>query len=392
MPTPLLGQQLSFLLPWVCAAAALAQSQPPDPTTSIAPDQAAVHAELLPERSVVQAGQAVWVRLMLTNLSANPVTLKAPDTILATRASSDDQDPPQVGLPLTHVFSGFNFSAITITDERNQAWDIQVGVVPRGAVPAIRLAPQASVGLRMDLTQHYPSLRHPGKYTLTWRPYNGTLASAPLTSNVLAERQAVITTELGTMTMRFYFDEAPLTVQNFIELVEKGFYDRLTFHKIIPHALIQGGDPTGSGTGARPDGKRVKAEFSNIPFKAGTVGMARLKSDPDSASCQFFITASRQAALDGDQTAFGYLVDQDSMRTLERIAAVGTDDKGRPLQPVAIRRIKLENVPNRPSQGTGGDLRTPTTRPAIMSDGHRGSSSHDSSERPASRPAPGPAD
>jgi cyclophilin family peptidyl-prolyl cis-trans isomerase len=248
------------------------------------------------------------------------------------------------------------------------------------------------VGLRLDLAQYYTSLKHPGKYTLAWRPYGGTVVSAPLALTVMAERQAVITTEKGTMTIRFYYDQAPLTVENFIDLVNQKFYDRLTFHKIVPQGWIIGGDPTGTGRGGRIDGKRVKAEFNAIPFEAGTVAMAVLPNDPDSASSQFFITASRQPALNGKQTAFGYLADAKSMHTLELLMATPADESGHPLQPVVIRYIRLENVPMRDSSNPTGEVKTPTTRPAIIPDTPGGSTSPGGGDgstapTPATRPA-----
>jgi len=375
---------MKFLLPWVLIATAQAQNQPPAPTTASAPDQSVVRAELLGERPAIQTGRPIWVRLVLTNLTADAVTLKPPDAVIAPQPPSNDQDPPEMGLPLAHVFSGARYSAVSVKDERGEEWDKDVSLPPRGPVLAIRLAPHASVGLRLDLLQYYSSLKHPGKYTLVWRPYGGALVSAPFTLTVLPERQAIINTDLGKMTVRFYFDEAPLTVENFIDLVDKHFYDKLTFHRIVPHALIQGGDPTGTGTGERRDRKRIKAEFSKIPFEAGTVGMARLQKDPDSASCQFFITAARQPGLDGNQTAFGYLVDPESFHTLDKLMAVTTDDKGRPLQPVYIRSIRLENVPTRDSSGAGGEPKTPTTRPTIITDAARGSTSGSGSSSPGS--------
>lgn len=384
MPTPLLGPHVKYLLPWVMVAAALGQSAAPAVLEADRLDPNAVRASLIADRVLIQAGQPVWVTLILSNLTEQPVTLRVPEFGMVAKASAEASDvPAMMGLPLTHVFSGINYTAITVKDEHGDEWDSQVNARPRAPTPVLTLAPCASIGLRMDLGPYYTSLRHPGKYTLVWRPYGGALESAPLALTILAQRQAVIRTEFGDMTMRFYYDEAPNAVQNFIELAEKRFYDHLTFHRIIPSGLIQGGDPLGSGQGVRSDGKRLKAEFSNIPFGPGTVGMARLPSDPDSASCQFFITVSRQAALDGKQTAFGYLVGDESLRTLDKIASVPLDRDGRPRQPVSIRGITLENVPLRLSDTPDSGARGATTRPAIMEDSGSGDS-----PAPATRPAP----
>ena len=217
-----------------------------------------------------------------------------------------------MGLPLAHVFSGVGFSAVSIENVYGDRRDRQVAQRPRGPAPQVSLAPHGSVGTRVELTRYYDSLRRPGKYTLIWRPYHGTVhESAPLSIHILPERQAVILTEFGNITLRFHYDEAPNHVANFIGLVQDKFYDGLKFNRVIPGGLIQGGDPRGDRKGVRPDGKRLKAEFSDIPFELGTVGMARSKDDPDSASCQFYICLSRQPAFDGNQTAFAYVVGDD---------------------------------------------------------------------------------
>ncbi len=360
---------------WPCAAQIPSQPAP-------AESQALVRASLAVERPIIQAGQPVWIDFSLTNLTDDPLTLQVPEA--PAIASAGDQ----MGLPLAHVFSGKNFSALEVKDSRGEVFDEQVSQKPRLAVPIVYLAPHGTVGMRVDVTRYYESLLHrPAKYTLVWRPYGGTVESAPLTVTILAEQQAVIMTDLGKMIVRFYYNEAPNHVQNFIELVgpsvlhdnspsgpangvddvsvRKKFYDGLTFHRVIPGGIIQGGDPRGDGKGTRPDGKRLPAEFSKIVFEMGTVGMARSPKDPDSASCQFFICLSRQPSFDGEQTAFGYLVGDESFETLRKIAAVPTGPNDRPRKPIYIRAISLENVPVRervvaPSPSNGA-----TTRPAV---------------------------
>ena len=386
MPMPLIGSGMRTLLAWVFMAAIPAvRAEPPAPTTLPSHEMAGLRADLQADRVLVQAGRPVWVTFSLTNLTNEPITLKVPDTPAA------EKTPATVGLPVSHVFSGPRYTAVAIRDERGEDWDAQVNMRPRGAVPVVRLGAYGSVGLRVDLAQYYLSMKRPGKYTLVWRPYYAAVESQPLVITVLAERQAVILTELGTMTMRFYFDEAPNTVQNFLDLVDKRFYDRLTFHKIERHAWIRGGDPRSDDKGGRTDGKRVKAEFNKIPFETGTVGMARRPSDPDSASSQFFITASRQPYLDGNYTAFGYLVGRESFETLDKIASVQVDEHGRPRQPIVIRAITLENVPSREPDGTGGDQRNrqPTSRPAIITGGSNtpGPTSRPAAEQAGGRPA-----
>lgn len=105
-------------------------------------------------------------------------------------------------------------------------------------------------------------------------------------------------------------DTAPITVTNFVKLVQDNFYDGLTFHRIIDGFMIQGGDPKGDGTGGADE--EIKGEFSNngvkndISHVRGTISMAR-STDPDSASSQFFIVQSDSTYLDGDYAAFGHV-------------------------------------------------------------------------------------
>jgi len=160
-----------------------------------------------------------------------------------------------------------------------------------------------------------------------------------------ALKRAQILTDDGTMTVRFFYRDAPKTVANFVELIENAFYNNLTFHRIEPGYLIQGGCPRGDGTGIRLDGKRVPAEFNSHAMKKGTLAMALLNDDPDSASCQFFICNTRQKEWDGRYTAFGELVGEESFATLDRLMAKPVDEHGRPKQPIHIRSIHLLDAP-----------------------------------------------
>ena len=116
----------------------------------------------------------------------------------------------------------------------------------------------------------------------------------------------LIETDRGKLTIELLPDVAPKTVTRFAELVKKGFYNGLTFHRVVPRFLIQGGDPAGDGTGG--SGRTIPAEFSERKHKAGTVGMAHTK-DPDSADSQFYICLEPQPFLDGKYTVFGQVVE-----------------------------------------------------------------------------------
>lgn len=116
----------------------------------------------------------------------------------------------------------------------------------------------------------------------------------------------------GTMTLELDADVAPITVTNFVNLANEGFYDGLTFHRIIAGFMIQGGDPLGNGTGGSD--QEIKGEFASngvenpISHERGVISMARAKA-PDSASSQFFICHQDSDFLDGNYAAFGYVTE-----------------------------------------------------------------------------------
>ncbi|MCE5300718.1 MAG: peptidylprolyl isomerase [Spirochaetia bacterium] len=117
---------------------------------------------------------------------------------------------------------------------------------------------------------------------------------------------AVIETEKGTIKFTFFSNDAPNTCANFIKLAEKGFYNGLVFHRVVPGFVIQGGCPQGIGTGG--PGYNIKAEFNGNPHLEGTVAMARSR-DPDSAGSQFYICLADQPGLDGEYTVFGQVTE-----------------------------------------------------------------------------------
>jgi peptidyl-prolyl cis-trans isomerase B (cyclophilin B) len=116
----------------------------------------------------------------------------------------------------------------------------------------------------------------------------------------------------GTMELELYPDVAPITVDNFVSLVKKGFYDGLTFHRIMDGFMIQGGDPTGTGQGGLD--KKIKGEFlangieNDLKHERGVISMARAGSDYNSASCQFFIVHKDRPDIDGHYAAFGKVI------------------------------------------------------------------------------------
>jgi len=120
----------------------------------------------------------------------------------------------------------------------------------------------------------------------------------------MANRTAVMNTTKGVIRFELFEDKAPVTAQNFIELAEKGFYNGLSFHRYVKDFVIQGGDPSGNGTGG--SGKNIPLEIHKDlrHDEAGTVAMAR-SQHPDSASSQFYFTLKNTPHLDGSYAVFG---------------------------------------------------------------------------------------
>ena len=147
----------------------------------------------------------------------------------------------------------------------------------------------------------------------------------------------VIQTNMGDIKAELYPDVAPITVKNFTDLIKKGFYDGLTFHRVIAGFMIQGGCPKGNGTGG--PGYCIKGEFAangvknDLKHERGVLSMARAMA-PDSAGSQFFIMHHTSPHLDGQYAAFGKVTE--GMDVVDKIACVRTDFSDRPLQKVVI--------------------------------------------------------
>jgi peptidyl-prolyl cis-trans isomerase B (cyclophilin B) len=164
----------------------------------------------------------------------------------------------------------------------------------------------------------------------------------------------IVLTDGRVMEAELYPDTAPITVQNFVDLCTSGFYDGLTFHRIIKGFMIQGGDPLGNGTGG--SGKQIKGEFSdngvenNLKHAKGVLSMARRGKDAsgnmnyDSATSQFFIvsgesTSSNVSNLNGKYAAFGKLTS--GYNVLAQLEAVETDGNDKPIEPITIKYIRV---------------------------------------------------
>ena len=156
----------------------------------------------------------------------------------------------------------------------------------------------------------------------------------------------VVTFEMengGVVKAELYPEIAPNTVNNFLSLVNRGFYDGLIFHRVIPGFMIQGGDPQGTGMGG--PGYRIKGEFSHNGFKndlkheRGVLSMARSMM-PDTAGSQFFIMHAKAKHLDGEYAAFGMVIE--GMDVVDAIANTATDYNARPKAEQKMKKVTAE--------------------------------------------------
>ncbi len=150
--------------------------------------------------------------------------------------------------------------------------------------------------------------------------------------------KARISTTHGDVVVELWNDVAPGHVENFTKLATDGFYDELSFHRIISGFMIQGGCPDGTGTGG--PGWTIKNEFNDREHVEGTLSMAR-SADPDSAGSQFFICLGREHCqhLDGQYTAFGQVVE--GMDVVRKIGAIPTDHQDRPSEPAGMETVEV---------------------------------------------------
>lgn len=262
---------------------------------------------------------------------------------------------------------------------------------------------QVAPGAQVDVKSLFPALSMPGTYLLYAVPadsvgnvsdFIGTPlviearqdrrrppGSGPIVYRVSPLSYALMQTDQGPITLKFYYSDAPNTVASFLDLAGGGYFDGVTFHRIVPGFVIQGGDPLGDGTGG--PGYRIDAEFNDRPHHAGVLSMAR-EGDPNeapgilpgpvaanSAGSQFFICLNydNTQQLDGRYTAFGEVTD--GMEIVRAIAALPLADErsGRPQKPPVIQKVEIKPVvpgenPYRPKPETPATTpSSPATQP-----------------------------
>ena len=166
-----------------------------------------------------------------------------------------------------------------------------------------------------------------------------------MTIRIAARLKAIVTIEMedgGVIRLELYPDIAPITVDNFVSLVKKGFYDGLIFHLVISGFMIQGGDPKGTGMGG--PGYTIKGEFrangvvNNIKHERGVISMARSMM-PDSAGSQFFIMHADAPHLDGQYAAFGRVIE--GIEEVDKIAAARTSRGDRPVTDQRMKKVTV---------------------------------------------------
>ena len=151
-------------------------------------------------------------------------------------------------------------------------------------------------------------------------------------------RAATLQTNHGAIDIELFGDDAPKTVANFVKLAEDGFYDGVIFHRVIPGFMIQGGDPTGTGTGG--PGYKFEDEINDHKVVRGALAMAN--SGPNTNGSQFFIVTAEEASwLDGKHTVFGRVTG--GMDIVDAISEVDTDAQDKPRDDVVIERVAVQS-------------------------------------------------
>jgi len=185
----------------------------------------------------------------------------------------------------------------------------------------------------LEATKIYREKLDVDKSAFTGKPY--PLVKIGEIKSLLREYRdnpvATIVTSKGEIEIELFFDIAPLTVYNFIDLATRGFYNGLTFHRVIPNFVVQGGDPRGDGWGG--PGYNIRCEYSDLTFDRGAVGMAH--SGKDSGGSQFFISLMPLPHLDGRYTIFGKVIT--GMETADKIV------RGDTILTVTVRKAEKEN-------------------------------------------------
>ena len=158
---------------------------------------------------------------------------------------------------------------------------------------------------------------------------------APLCAPALTP--AIIETSMGTIEVRLDSTRAPVTVKNFTDYAESGFYDGTIFHRVIEGFMIQGGCPNGTGTGG--PGYHIEDEFHKDLRHSGPGVLSMANAGPNTGGSQFFITLDKTPWLDGHHAVFGHVVK--GMDVVKKIGSTPTDMRDRPIEPVVMKKVTI---------------------------------------------------
>jgi len=220
-----------------------------------------------------------------------------------------------------------------------------------GSEAALTLAPGEKKTITLDLA---PMLAGSADFELAWGdlPAKKVARLEPVAKGLnfmdeagipaaeLAKYRVLLKTNRGDILAEMWPDVAPNHVRNFLDLSYTGFYDGLTFHRVIPGFMIQGGDPDGSGMGSGP--RQLKAEFNSRKHERGVLSMAR-SQDPNSASCQFFVMHQNSPHLDNQYSAFGKVLS--GMDAVDKIVNTPRGQNDRPKEPQVIQHAVVLKAP-----------------------------------------------
>lgn len=327
---------------WVCAAflaiSSMAGAQPNNLQTRPATNKRpTVRAEINLSRHLVLPGSPVEATVSLFNAGDKIVGLTPISSI--EQESPTTRPSPVHGISYGQLFGSDPESAIMVKDASTGRFLDTLAPIGAEDHWPVSILPNGITAIRLDLSRHFRGLHKPGKYEIVWRPpFHDPIEPARAVVSVERKRIVVLSTEYGLIRLRLFYDDAPRHVANFLELVDLGFYDNLTFHRVRKDLMIQGGDPAGDGGGKRPDGKRLNQEINTRRHTPGALSIACVPGNPNSGSCQFYICLGREPTWDGLSTVFGECIDTESLDAARRIGGVVTDDHGKPLSPVKILR------------------------------------------------------
>lgn len=209
-----------------------------------------------------------------------------------------------------------------------------------------KLSPQAGYYVFADLTKMFPEMLKPGQYSVQWSA-QGVTSEAIVVRMIpkydpSKDYEARVDTEQGTFTIDLLGKTSPVAVKAFVDMSNAGFYDGLTFHKIVPDAFIEGGDPAGDGSGAPPF--LYVAELGNVPVVAGSVLMRPAGASPPSNGSQFLITLRPEPSWTGQSTVVGQVVG--GLDVVSKISKLPSSQQStkpnfKPLAEVRIRKITV---------------------------------------------------